>query len=120
MIDHNLAQLREDIAEECGRAQPTIILVSKFISCDAIMQAYAAGARVFGENRVQELVEKIDSLPDDIEWHFIGHLQTNKAKDIVGKVALIHSVDSEKLAYTINNEAAKHGIIQDCLLQTGV
>ncbi|KPK84321.1 MAG: alanine racemase [Bacteroides sp. SM23_62_1] len=94
-----------------------VVAVSKTKSPEEILEAYHTGHRIFGENRVQELVQKAEILPPDIEWHMVGHLQTNKVKYIVPFVSLIHSVDSMKLLTTINKEAEKNGRIQDCLLQ---
>lgn len=85
----------------------TLVCVSKFHSIEAIMEAYACGERNFGESRVQELLTKHESLPKDIRWHFIGHLQTNKVKQIIPFVDLIHSVDSLRLLEVINREAEK-------------
>lgn len=85
----------------------TLVCVSKFHSHEAIMEAYACGERDFGESRVQELLPKYEALPKDIRWHFIGHLQTNKVKQILPFVHLIHSVDSMRLLETINREAEK-------------
>jgi len=93
------------------------IAVSKTQPVEIIMEAYNAGQRLFGENRPQELVQKVPQLPNDIEWHFIGHLQTNKVKMVVGKAHLIHAVDSERLLKEIEKEAAKQSIIVRCLLQ---
>jgi len=98
----------------------TLVAVSKFHPNDAILEAYQAGQRVFGESRVQELVDKHHSLPTDIEWHLIGHLQTNKVKQVVSFVALIHSVDSLKLLQEINKEAARINRIVPCLLQVHI
>ena len=81
--------------------------VSKFHTAETIMEAYEAGQRIFGESRVQELVEKYEVLPKDIEWHFIGHLKANKVKYIVPFITLIHRVDSEKLLSVIESEAVK-------------
>ena len=97
-----------------------LVAVSKFHPNEAIEEAYQAGQRIFGESRVQELVEKYEALPKDIEWHFIGHLQTNKVKYIVPFVSLIHSVDSEKLLSVIESEAAKCDRVVDCLLEIHV
>lgn len=94
-----------------------LVAVSKTKPNDAIMEAYRAGQRVFGENKVQELVSKYESLPKDIEWHLIGHLQTNKVKYIVPFVSLIHSVDSLKLLSAINKEGLKANRVISCLLQ---
>ncbi len=97
-----------------------LVAVSKFHPADALMEAYGAGQRIFGESRVQELVTKQEALPKDIEWHFIGHLQTNKVKYIVPFVSLIHSVDSEKLLAVIESEATKCNRVVDCLLEVHV
>lgn len=94
-----------------------LVAVSKYQSVAVIQEAYQAGQRVFGENLVQEMVEKADQLPQDISWHLIGHLQSNKVKYIAGFVSLIESVDSLKLLKEINKQAAKHKRVIDCLLQ---
>jgi len=94
-----------------------LIAVSKTKPQDAIMEAYNAGQKSFGENRVQEMVEKYKALPKDIQWHFIGHLQTNKVKNIVPFVHLIHSIDSLKLLQEVNKEASKINKVCSCLLQ---
>ena len=94
-----------------------LIAVSKTKSVGEIMEAYQAGQRDFGENQVQELVQKQESLPKDINWHLIGHLQTNKVKNIAPFINLIHSVDSLKLLQEINKQALKSNRIVDCLLQ---
>lgn len=97
-----------------------IVAVSKFHPSDMIMEAYNAGQRNFGESRVQEFLEKEKKLPKDIKWHFIGHLQTNKVKSIIGKTALIESVDSEKLLSLIDKESEKSGVITKVLLQVHI
>jgi len=94
-----------------------LVAVSKFHPAEAILEAYSAGQRIFGESRVQELCEKVASCPKDVEWHFIGHLQTNKIKQIIPFISLIHGVDSQKLLKEINKEAEKNGRIVPCLLQ---
>ena len=94
-----------------------LVAVSKTQPVDAIKSLYDAGQRIFGENRVQEIIEKQPQLPFDIEWHFIGHLQSNKVKYISGFISMIQSVDSLKLLKEINNEAVKHKRIIDCLLE---
>lgn len=94
-----------------------LIAVSKFNDASAVQEAYDAGQRVFGENIVQELVEKQETLPEDIQWHMIGHLQTNKVKYIAPFISLIQSVDSLKLLTEINKQALKNNRIIDCLLQ---
>jgi PLP dependent protein len=95
----------------------TLVAVSKTKTKELILEAYEAGQRDFGENYVQELVSKQETLPKDIRWHFIGHLQSNKAKMIVPFVHLIHGVDSVKLLEEINKQAAKLGRVVNCLLQ---
>ncbi len=97
-----------------------LVAVSKFHPVEALREAYDAGQRVFGESRVQEVLAKIPQLPNDIQWHFIGHLQTNKVKQLVGKVSLIESVDSEKLLRLIDEQSAKAGVVSDVLLQLHV
>ncbi|MFA4869922.1 MAG: YggS family pyridoxal phosphate-dependent enzyme [Pedobacter sp.] len=94
-----------------------LIAVSKYKDADAVLEAYNAGQRIFGENIVQELVEKQEVLPKDIEWHLIGHLQTNKVKYIAPFISLIQSVDSLKLLAEINKQALKNKRVIDCLLQ---
>ena len=95
----------------------TLVAVSKTKPVEMLMEAYNAGFKRFGENYVQELVDKYEQMPKDIEWHFIGHLQSNKVKYIASFVSLIHSVDSLKLLQEINKQAAKHNRVIDCLLQ---
>ena len=94
-----------------------LVAVSKFHPIEALEEAYAAGQRVFGESKVQEMTTKYEALPKDIEWHFIGHLQTNKIKYMAPYVALIHGVDSFKLLKEINKQAIKAERIIPCLLQ---
>lgn len=105
------------IKEELKNTKVKLIAVSKTKPAESIAEAYGAGQRVFGENTVQELVEKYDALPKDIEWHLIGHLQSNKVKYIAPFISMIHSVDSLKLAQEINKQALKNGRVIDCLLQ---
>ena len=97
-----------------------LVAVSKFHPVEALMEAYNAGQRIFGESRAQELIKKVPEMPDDVEWHFIGHLQTNKVKSIIPIVSLIHSIDSEKLLRTVDEEAGKAGRIVDVLLELHV
>ncbi|MBQ5827295.1 MAG: YggS family pyridoxal phosphate-dependent enzyme [Bacteroidales bacterium] len=94
-----------------------LVAVSKFNPAEAIMEAYEAGQRIFGESRPQELSQKVSILPDDIQWHFIGHLQTNKLKMVLPYVALVHSVDSERLLQEINKYALKNNLKVKCLLE---
>jgi pyridoxal phosphate enzyme (YggS family) len=105
------------LKEECATQKVTLIAVSKTKPAEAIEELYAAGHRDFGENYVQELVEKEASLPRDIQWHFIGHLQSNKVKMIAPFVHLIHAVDSFKLLQEIDKQAAKNNRVIDVLLQ---
>lgn len=101
-------------------ANVSLVAVSKFHPVDALMQAYNAGQRVFGESRAQELVQKASAMPSDVEWHFIGHLQTNKLKMVVPLVKMIHSIDSEKLLIAVNEEATKVNKIVNVLLEVHV
>lgn len=94
-----------------------LVAVSKYHPIEALQEAYDGGQRIFGESKVQEMTQKYEALPKDIEWHFIGHLQTNKIKYMAPYVALIHGVDSYKLLAEINKQAAKAGRIIPCLLQ---
>jgi pyridoxal phosphate enzyme (YggS family) len=98
----------------------TLVAVSKTKPNEAIQTAYNSGQRIFGENKVQELVQKYEDLPKDIEWHLIGHLQNNKVKYIAPFVSLIHAVDSLKLLKEINKQAIKNNRIIDCLLQVKI
>ena len=107
----------ESIQSELNGTAARLVAVSKTHPAEAIAEAYAAGQRIFGESTAQELVEKQAQLPADIEWHFIGHLQSNKVKYIAPFVQLIHAVDSEKLLQTIHKEGLKNNRVIDCLLQ---
>jgi len=111
-IQENINKIKQNIPNYV-----TIIAVSKFQPIEKIQSAYDAGHRDFGENYVQEMVDKYQLLPKDIHWHFIGHLQTNKVKYIVPFVHLIHSVDSLKLLKEINKQAEKNQRVVSCLLQ---
>ena len=95
----------------------TLVAVSKTKPIDDLMEAYDAGQRIFGENKIQEMTEKWEQMPKDIQWHMIGHVQTNKVKFMAEYVSLIHGVDSLKLLEEINKQAAKHNRVIDCLLQ---
>ena len=97
-----------------------LVAVSKFHPAEAILEAYGTGQRIFGESRVQELTAKFEALPKDIEWHMIGHLQTNKVRAIAPFVSLVHSVDSQRLAECIDREAARCNRVIDCLLELHV
>ncbi|MCL7987157.1 YggS family pyridoxal phosphate-dependent enzyme [Sphingobacterium sp. lm-10] len=107
----------EALQNELSAREVTLVAVSKTKPNEDILEAYEAGQRVFGENMVQELVTKQEALPQDIEWHLIGHLQSNKVKYIASFIAMIQSVDSLKLLKEINKHAAKNNRIIDCLLQ---
>ena len=115
--------MKANIAEQIKRISDTLpcgvtlIAVSKYHPADAVMQAYEAGQRDFGESKAQDLVKKHDILPDDIKWHFIGHLQSNKIKYIAPFVHLIHSIDSYKLLQEVNRHGEKQNRRIACLLQ---
>lgn len=111
-IAENFHKIRSSIPKDV-----TLVVVTKTQPIPKIMEVYTAGHRVFGENKVQELLDKYEQLPKDIEWHLIGHLQTNKVKYIAPFVTLIHSADSLKLLQEINKQAFKNNRIIDCLLQ---
>ena len=111
-IAENLQQVLSELPDGVR-----LVAVSKFHPNEAIEEAYRTGQRIFGESKVQEMTAKYESLPKDIEWHFIGHLQTNKIKFIVPYVALIHGIDSYKLLVEVNKQAAKAGKVVNCLLQ---
>lgn len=110
----------QDIQKELQPIAVTLVAISKTKPVEDILEAYNAGQRIFGENMVQELVDKYDQLPKDIEWHLVGHLQTNKVKYIAPFVALIQSVDSLKLLKEINKYAEKNQRVIDCLLQIDI
>lgn len=111
-IKENLIKIKSSLPSDV-----MLIAVTKTHPVEKLMEVYDAGHKIFGENKVQELCEKQEILPKDIEWHLIGHLQSNKVKYIAPFVALIHSVDSFKLAEEINKQAKKNNRIIDCLLQ---
>lgn len=117
-----MSTIREEI-EKIRKQLPNdvrLCAVSKFHPVEALKEAYDAGQRIFGESRVQELLEKVTSLPSDIKWHFIGHLQTNKVRQLIPHVSLIESVDSERLLNLIDEESAKAGIVSRVLMQIHV
>jgi PLP dependent protein len=114
-VSENLRELLKQLPEGCR-----LVAVSKNQSADKVLEAYEAGHRVFGENKVQEMVSKAEVLPKDIEWHLIGHLQTNKVKYISAFVSMIHSVDSLKLIEEIDKQGARVDRVLDCLLQVHV
>lgn len=111
-IATNLAQIEKTL-----RKETRLIAVTKTKPTEVLMEAYQAGTKRFGENKVQEMVAKYEALPKDIEWHMIGHLQTNKVKYMAPFVHLVHSIDSFKLLKEVNKEAVKHDRLIDCLLQ---
>lgn len=114
-IQENLNQIKASLPKEV-----TLVAVSKTKPIEAIQEAYHAGQRVFGENKVQEMLEKHEQLPKDIQWHMIGHLQRNKIKYMAGFVDLIHGVDSIKTLIEINKQGQKHNRIINCLLQVKI
>ena len=121
-LKQNLKSVEERVAAACKRAgrdrsEVTLIAVSKTKPVEDLQVIYDQGIRQFGENKVQELTGKIPEMPNDIDWHLIGHLQRNKVKYIVDKVKLIHSVDSYRLAEEINIQAKKHGVVADILIE---
>lgn len=125
MVRENMEDVKERIRVACGRAgrpqsDVTLIAVSKTKPLALLREAYDAGAREFGENKVQDLLDRIPEMPADVRWHMIGHLQRNKVKYIVGKVAMIHSVDSLRLAEEISHEAVKQGVEVDVLVEVNV
>lgn len=125
MIADNLKEVEEKIKAACKRSgrnpeDVTLIAVSKTKPIDMLNEAYDAGARYFGENKVQELCDKYEQMPRDIHWQMIGHLQRNKVKYVVGKAELIHSVDSIRLAEEIDRIAEKKGVVANILLEVNV
>lgn len=125
MIRDNLSIVEQAVAGSCKKAgrerkDVTLIAVSKTKPLTDLQEAYEAGARDFGENKVQELMDKIPAMPSDIRWHMIGHLQRNKVKYIIGRVSMIHSVDSLRLAEEISKEAVRKGTEVDVLIEVNV
>ena len=111
-IQNNLRSIQASIPENV-----TLVAVSKTKPVSDLMEAYEAGQRIFGENKIQEMTDKWEAMPKDIQWHMIGHVQTNKVKYMAPYVSLIHGVDSLKLLQEINKQAQKNNRIIDCLLQ---
>ena len=111
-IQENLHEIKSQLPENV-----TLVAVSKTKPVSDLMEAYNAGQRIFGENKIQEMTDKWQEMPKDIQWHMIGHVQTNKVKFMAEYVSLIHGVDSLKLLEEINKQAKKHNRIIDCLLQ---
>jgi pyridoxal phosphate enzyme (YggS family) len=114
-IATNLTQIKSQLP-----AHVTLVAVSKTKPVSDLMEAYDAGQRIFGENKIQEMTEKWEQMPKDIEWHMIGHVQTNKVKFMAEYVSLVHGVDSLKLLEEINKQAKKHNRVIDCLLQVHI
>ena len=114
-VKENIRKLQDSLPKGVG-----LVAVSKFHPVELLREAYDAGQRVFGESRAQELLQKVGQMPDDVKWHFIGHLQTNKVRAIVPYVAMIHSIDSEKLLRVVDSEAERGGRVVDVLLQLHV
>ena len=111
-ITQNLTKIKSQLP-----SRVTLVAVSKTKPVSDLMESYNAGQRIFGENKIQEMTEKWEQMPKDIEWHMIGHVQTNKVKFMAEYVSLIHGVDSMKLLQEINKQAKKHNRVIDCLLQ---
>jgi pyridoxal phosphate enzyme (YggS family) len=111
-IEQNLTEIKSQLPNHV-----TLVAVSKTKPVADLMEAYNAGQRIFGENKIQEMTEKWEEMPKDIQWHMIGHVQTNKVKFMAEYVSLIHGVDSLKLLQEINKQAQKHNRVIDCLLQ---
>lgn len=125
MLKENLAQVENNIEEACKKAgrersEVTLIAVSKTKPVEMLQEVYSEGIRDFGENKVQELDQKIPAMPEDMKWHMIGHLQRNKVKYIAGKVALIHSVDTYRLAEEINIQAKKKNVVIPILIEVNI
>lgn len=125
MVRENLMEVQSKIEAACRRIgrdprEVTLIAVSKTKPISMIQEAMDAGKKEFGENKAQEMKEKQETLPKDLKWHFIGHLQTNKVKYVVGRAALIHSVDSLHLAEAIDKESAKKNLVSDILVEVNV
>lgn len=124
-ISDNLRLVEENIAAACNRAgrrreEVKLIAVSKTHPVEAVKEAMRCGIRSFGENKVQELKDKMEKIDDSLDWHLIGHLQTNKVKYVVGKVSLIHSLESIRLAEALEKEAVKRGVIVDVLVEVNI
>jgi len=114
-IKKNLLEIKSSLPENV-----TLVAVSKTKPVSDLMEAYEAGQRIFGENKIQEMAEKFEQMPKDIEWHMIGHVQTNKVKFMASFVRLVHGVDSLKLLEEINKQALKNDRVIDCLLQVHI
>mgnify|MGYP000156795073 CR=1 FL=1 len=124
-LAQNYKTVKENVTKACEQAgrseqEVTLLAVSKTKPVDMLMDVYRAGARDFGENKVQELVDKIPQMPSDVRWHMIGHLQTNKVKYLVGVVDLIESVDRPELLECIEKQAEKVGVVQNILFEVNI
>ena len=125
MLKDNFKTVENKVAQACersgrDRSEVTLIAVSKTKPVEMLREVYDAGARDFGENKVQEICEKYDQLPSDIKWHMIGHLQRNKVKQVIDKAAMIHSVDSYRLAQEISVQAQKKGLSIPILIEVNI
>lgn len=121
MIQQNIDRIYKKINEiKSSEQEVLLVAVSKYRSIESMMRVYEAGVKDMAENRVQEFLQKYDQLPKDITWHLIGHLQTNKVKYVVGKVALIHSLDSLRLAEEIQKQSEKQKVVTDVLIQINI
>lgn len=125
MLKENLQKVEETVQAACersgrDRSEITLIAVSKTKPAEMLQEIYDAGVRDFGENKVQEICDKYETLPSDIRWHMIGHLQRNKVKYIIDKVCMIHSVDSYRLAEEINIQAKKHRLVMPVLIEVNI
>ena len=125
MLKENLINVENNIVKACekagrNRSEVTLIAVSKTKPVEMLQEIYDANVRDFGENKVQEMCDKMEVMPKDINWNMIGHLQTNKVKYIVGKTSLIHSVDSLKLAEEIQKQAIKNNVVVDILVEVNI
>lgn len=125
MLKENLVNVQKNISEACKKAgrdesEVTLIAVSKTKPVEMLQEIYDTGIRTFGENKVQEMMDKEAVMPKDIQWHMIGHLQRNKVKYLMGKAALIHSVDSMRLAEEISAQSVKHQVETDILVEVNI
>ncbi len=121
MIQQNIDRIYKKINEvKSSEKEVLLVAVSKYRSIESMMRVYEAGVKDLAENRVQEFLQKYDQLPKDITWHLIGHLQTNKVKYVIGKVALIHSLDSLRLAEEIQKQSEKQKVVTDVLIQINI
>ena len=125
VVVENLKEVEKKIEEACKRAgrdrsEVTLIAVSKTKPVEMLQEVYDTGVREFGENKVQEMMDKFEMMPKDIHWHMIGHLQRNKVKYLMGKTTLIHSVDSLRLAQEISAQSVKHDVVTDILIEVNI